>query len=223
MRSVSCLVVMLAGCATATSPQNNANTDAHVTDTMPGTDGHATDAALHDSTVLPDVPAGSCATPTSGVLASWNLAAAIGSQVSTPSSSAATGITAGPISRASGLTAAAGAGSINSSNWPISATLDATKYYTVTLTPPSGCLLDLTAMAIDGKASASGPNTAKVATSADSFAATSGVAVTTPSTPALAVAGATGMIELRIYGYGATATSGTFRVQNTLTISGSLH
>jgi hypothetical protein len=38
------------------------------------------------------------------------------------------------------------------------------------------------------------------------------------------LAGATGSspIEIRVYGYGASGSSGTFRIENTLTVSGSI-
>ncbi len=227
MRVPSLYLAVVAGCATATSPQNLDNTDAHLPADAapPGTDGRPpTDAAPpHDGPVTQhDAPPGSCATPMSGVIAAWSFTGASGSQASTAASSMATGLTAGPVTRA-GVTATAGANSMNSNNWPTSASLDPTKYYTLTLTPPSGCLLDLTSMAVDGLASGTGPNTAQLATSADSFAGTTGVAVTTTSTPALSVAGASGAVEVRIYGFGATSTSGTFRIQNTLSITGSLH
>ena len=68
-----------------------------------------------------------------------------------------------------------------------------------------------------------GPATADVATSADSFAAhTTSFAGT--ATPSVTLAGATGSgpIEIRVYGYGASGSSGTFRIENTLTVSGSI-
>ena len=34
---------------------------------------------------------------------------------------------------------------------------------------------------------------------------------------------ASGQVELRIFGFGATATTGTMRVENQLTITGSVH
>jgi hypothetical protein len=42
------------------------------------------------------------------------------------------------------------------------------------------------------------------------------------STPTLVVSHASGTVELRIYGYAATGTSGTMRVENAFTVSGSL-
>lgn len=222
----SYLLVLLVGCATATS-STDLTGDAHPPiDARPGSDAapHADGAVHPDGSPGVDAPAGSCATPVTGMIATWNFASASGSQTSTPSSAQASGVTAGDVSRSAGLVAAAGAMSINSTSWPLTATLDATKYYTFTVTPPAGCALDLTSMSIDTKASASGPASGAVATSADSFVATTSVATnSTTGMPSLAVSGATGPVEVRVYGYMATSASGTFRIENALILSGSLH
>ena len=102
------------------------------------------------------------------------------------------------------------------------ATLDVTKYYTFSITPPSGCAMTLTSAAVDAKSSGTGPTMAAIATSADTYTATAAVSTTAASTPALTVVGATGAIEIRIYGYAASATGGTMRLQTTLSVSGSL-
>jgi hypothetical protein len=39
----------------------------------------------------------------------------------------------------------------------------------------------------------------------------------------MSVASSSGALELRVYGYGAVDVGGTMRVQNTLTITGTLH
>ena len=219
----SYLSLFLAGCATATSP-NELTGDAHLADAHSVTDGHpGTDGAVHpDGSPGVDAPTGSCATPVTGMIATWNLASATGSQVSSPATAMAAGITAGVITRSAGLNAATGAGSINSTNWP-SGALDPTKYYTFTVTPPAGCVLDLTTLSIDTKVSTTGPASGALATSADSFAATTSVATNAPGTPAVSVSGATGQIEVRVYGYLASMAAGTFRIQNALILNGSLH
>jgi hypothetical protein len=170
-----------------------------------------------------DAPAGSCADAFTGVLATWDFTTAPGSQAGNPAKSMATGVTAGMFTRSpAGLTATSGLNSINSSAWPTAAALDATKYYTVTITPPSGCTLSLTSMAIDAKSSGTGPASAVLATSVDQFAATSPIVTSAPSTPTLAISGSAGAVELRFYGYSATSASGTLRVQNTFSVTGSL-
>ncbi len=158
----------------------------------------------------------------SGVLATWNLSAEPGSQSATDTSSTATGVMAAPLARAPSLTAMAGAGSINAANWS-TAVEDPTRYYTLAITAPSGCLVDVHAMSIDTKASSMGPSSASVATSADAFAHATSIAANAVSTPSLAVTGQSGTLEIRIYGFDAGAASGTMRLENTLTVSGALH
>lgn len=225
----------LMACATASAPELRATDaavadldaagdaprrlDAPASDARPPLDGAvvAVDAAHLDA------PAAGCAQPASGVLATWSMSTAAGSQATTAASSAAPGVTAGDLHRAAALTAAAGAGSMSSSNWTTSAQRDLTRYYTLSIAPPAGCQLDLSSLAVSAKASGTGPATAAVATSADAFALTASVATAAPSTPALAVTDATGAVEVRIYGYAATSASGTLRLQAELTVSGLVH
>jgi hypothetical protein len=126
------------------------------------------------------------------------------------------------MTRASGLTATAAQNSISSSGWPQSSQIDTSKYYTLALTPPSGCTLDITSLAVDAKTSGTGPAGGSAATSVDSFAGMSAVQTNAISSPAMTVSGATGQVEIRIYGFGATSASGTFRIENTFTVTGSL-
>ena len=205
------LAVVLAGCATAGQ--------------SPGDGPHPTGdgpPSGRDGDTMRDAPPGSCATPATGMVASWSFIGEPGSQLMTAASTMAAGITAGPVSRSSGLTVASGVGSINSSNWATGTALDVGKYYTLSVTPPAGCTLALTSLATDTKTSGTGPTQAAVGTSADSFAATSPVTLNATGTATLAVTGATDMVELRVYGWAATGSGGTFRIQNTLTLTGSL-
>lgn len=165
---------------------------------------------------------GNCAMPFSGVLATWSLAGATGSQTSTAAASSAPGVTAMPLARAPALIAATGTGSMNSTNWPLGSALDPMSYYTIALAGPAGCNLSVSSLAVDIKASGTGPANAAVGTSADNYAATVPVATTAPTTPAVSATITSGMLEIRIFGYGATATSGTMRVQNDLAVTGSL-
>jgi len=157
-----------------------------------------------------------------GVLATWSFSGETGSEISKAVASTAANITATDFTRGSGVTAVNGAGSMNSSNWPTAASADATKYYTVTITPAAGCTMDLTSVAIDAKSSTSGPATAGVGTDADQFAYGTVVSTTAPSTPALSVTGATGAVEIRVFAWSSVGASGTFRVQNTFSVSGAL-
>ncbi len=224
MLARSLVSLLLVGCATAAEvqpdgpPNKTGNPDAPA-----GTGGH--DASTDSTNPLPDAPVqqGTCATPASGILATWTFTGATGSQAMTAATSSVTGLTAGQVSRAASLTVASGQNSINSTNWGTTATRDATRYYTVTLTPPSGCKLDLTSAAIDAKASGTGPAAAAVSTGADTFAGTVSLSTSVASTPSLAITDVTTALEIRIYGYNASSTTGTMRLQNTLTFTGSLH
>jgi len=222
MLSRSCVLGLtaLAACATASSSQQQGTADAPSghSDGPGGGDGlppHI-DAAI-------DAPPGSCATPFTGALATWSFTGESGSQAQTAATAMATGVTAGPVSRSSALTVASGVGSINSSGWATTATLDSTKYYTFSVTPPSGCSMDLTKLSIDAKSSGTGPTMAVVATSADSYGQTAAVSTTAASMPTLTVTGATGAIEIRVFGFSASGTGGTMRIQTTLSVTGSVH
>lgn len=217
------VLMVTAACATAGAPQQAPNdAPAGHNDGQRGVDG----TQQHDAADRVDAPPGSCATPISGAaLATWSFTGESGSQASTNATSMAAGVTAGAVSRSASLTVASGVGSINSSNWSTSAQLDPQKYYTFSVTPPSGCQLDLTTLSIDTKISSTGPTMVSVATSDDAFGQTSSVTTSTTgvvSTPALHVNGATSAIELRVYGFAASSTGGTLRIENTLTLNGTL-
>lgn len=219
-RSALLASVLCAGCATA----SHANQQHPPLDAPAGVDAPTLrpDASPRpDADVQPpDAALGGCAF--TGALATWDLSAQPGNEAQAAATSTVTGVTAGPLSRASGLTAVSGTGSINASGWPTAAQLDATKYFTLSITPPSGCTMALTSMTVAASKSSTGPASGAVATSTDSFAQTTAMSTSSQSTVTLSVTGATGAIELRVYGYGATGTTGTFRIQNTLTVSGSL-
>lgn len=167
-------------------------------------------------------PPGSCTMPFTGVLGTWSFAGQPGTQASTAAASSAPGVMASGISRAPALMAAAGTGSISAGNWPTGSQLDSQSYFTLALTGPSGCTLEVSTLAIDAKSSTTGPASAAVGTSADAFAHTVAVSTSAPSMPSLAVMSTTGNLEIRIYGFAATATGGTLRIQNMLSVSGVL-
>jgi hypothetical protein len=192
----------------------------------------ATDAAGVDSaapmidaptTPMPDAPvSATCTMAFTGQLAQWSFATEAGAQVMTPVTTKANGITAGAVTRSAGLTAVSGAASINSSGWPTAAARDLTRYYTATITPPAGCTMSITSVAIDALSSGTGPVSAVVSSSVDAYAATGTVATAAPTTVPMTIANANGMVEIRIYGYAAGAAAGTMRLRTNLTITGSL-
>ena len=156
----------------------------------------------------------------SGVLATFDLGNQPGGELSAAPTSTASGVSGSSLSRSSSLVPNGGSGSINSSNWP--ASFDASRYYTFSITPSAGCTLSLTTLSLQVRASASGPSAGSVATSADTFAARQ--AMPAIGTASIALGGASGAsaIEVRIYGYGASSATGTFRLENTLTLAGTI-
>lgn len=210
MRRLPLVTMFALGCASAgeettpiDAPPGNAHVDAAV-DGKPG-DGSAS--------------TNPCAF--SGALATYSFAGETGSQTQTAATTTATGITAGPIQRAATVTATSGANSINSTNWSTAAQVDPTKFYTFTIAPPSGCGMTISTIAIDVKSSGTGPATGALATSSDNFATFKTLSTGAPSTVTASVT-ANAMLEVRVYGYSATSTGGTMRVQSTLTVNGTL-
>jgi hypothetical protein len=155
-------------------------------------------------------------------LATWDFTGQPGSEASVSASSTAPGVTAGDFSRSSSVTAASGSGSINSTNWTTSATADTSKYYTLSVAPPAGCTISVAALSVNAKSSSTGPSIGGAATSDDSYTALASLATNTTSTPILSVANSSGSIEIRLYGYGASGSSGTMRIQGTFTVSGAI-
>jgi hypothetical protein len=181
------------------------------------------DAGLPDAN-LPDGGTSTCASHGySGVLVTFDLSTQPGGEPSVPPASSAVGVTSGVLARATGLTAAGGSGSINSSGWAASASADPGKYYSFTVAPASGCTFTPASLSLDVSASATGPSTGDVATSADGFAQHAGVFAGTSSGQVPVAAGRSAQpLEIRVYGYSASGSSGTLRIQNTMSLSGSI-
>lgn len=168
------------------------------------------------------VGSGGC-TAFTGVLASFDFTGEPGDQSSTSPSTTASGIGAGNVTRSSSVTGVTGLDSMNSSGWGTGGSADSSKYYTFTITPDSKCTLDITSVSVDSKSSTSGPAKGAVATSDDSFGSKTQFTPGGSGSVSVSVTGASGAIEIRVYGYSAGSASGTFRVQNTLSVTGSLH
>ena len=234
------LAVSLAGCATAVDPGAATDTS-HDAGTHDAASSFTSDAGSTTKDAAASVDSGSsqdaaqqpqqpdsgttntsCGSAYTGSLATFDFSNEPGNQTSTPATSVASGLTAGDLSRSSALTATSGTSSINSSNWTTSQTLDSTRYYTFTLTPPSGCSLDLSSLSITTAASKTGPADAVIATSDDGFSSTVPFTVGASDTPSVGVSGATNAVEVRLYGFGASSTAGTLRINSTLTVSGSV-
>jgi hypothetical protein len=179
----------------------------------------AGDASASDASDAGDA---GCPYTFTGTLATWDLSALTGITTSAPATATASGMSAGAISRSSGLTAVSASGGINSSGWSTASTVDKTLYYTFTVTPPAKCAMAITSVYLDTLTSGNGPSSGDVGTSADTFTALSAFTPNTAASVSLSVTGETTTIEIRAYGYNALLTAGTMRIRNTMTVSGSL-
>jgi len=97
-----------------------------------------------------------------------------------------------------------------------------TLYYTFTVTPAAGCTLGLTSLALDVEASSTGPKNVEVGTSADGYATLSAAVAGTSSGNVALSASAAAAVTVHVFGYGASGSAGTLRIQNTMTLSGTL-
>jgi hypothetical protein len=147
-----------------------------------------------------------------------------GNQASTAASSASVpaNLTAAPLTRGPEIGANAGAGSINSNSWNTS-TLDLGAYYSFGVTPAAGFTANLTSLSYIERRSGTGPTSFVIRSSADGFASNlfsySLLASNTNDTPeSFSLGGISSLqnlntaITLRIYGFGASAAGGTYRL-----------
>lgn len=167
-------------------------------------------------------PGGHCTMGGGGQIALWDLSGSPGDQASNPAAMTLAGVAAQPLTRSATLMATAGTSSINSSNWPTSGQADPASYYTLSLAAPSGCSLQLSGIMVDVKSSSSGPTSGSLATSEDGFSQQLPVSTTTPANVSISVTAMSGMLELRIYGFAAQASTGTMRIENQLVIMGTV-
>lgn len=226
----SCLVVALAGMGCAQGAVDADPEGVAPAPTSTGGDGSST-------TVTPAAPTspdggkaaasdgGGDPTPSScastGSLAAFDLGGLSGTTTDVTASSTASGVTASVLKRV-GLKAESSSGAINASNWP-TGSVDKGKYYTFSVTPPAGCALDVSALAIELSSSGTGPTKASIGTSADGYGALRSAAIGSAVDVSLpGASGVSGALEIRIYGFEAQSTSGTMRIEGTLTLDGAL-
>ncbi len=158
----------------------------------------------------------------SGALVTFDFTGQAGSEASVTATTTAPGITGGVLARAAGLSAVSGANSINSSGWSTAAMADQTLYYTFSVTPAAGCTLSLASLAIQTTASGTGPAHFDVGTSVDNYTALSTAYGGTSTDTVTLSATAAGAITIHVFGYAATGSSGTMRVEGTLSLTGSI-
>ncbi len=230
-------ILVLAGCAVgSTSGTNDFSVDgtAPAVDAGPDTSVHYDTPAGDDDDDTPTdggttidsgkdsgKPTSACSF--SGSLVTFDLASLSGVTTQAPATNTATGITATALKR-TGVTATSVSGGFNSSAWPTGA-LDTSKYLSFTLTAPSGCAVTASSVSVILESSNTGPSSASLATSSDSYAskksATTAGATSNVNVNVEVTAGDT--LEVRIYGYSASAAGGTMRASNSIVVNGSIH
>jgi hypothetical protein len=155
--------------------------------------------------------------PLHAQLATYNFSGLSG----TPSSVAgvaAAGLTASSLTRGPGLTAASGVGRFGAASFTTASSIDTTDYFTFTLTPSAGQILNVTDLAFSERRSATGIRNIAVRSSLDNFSTSLALFSVPDDTltrrQSFSLGGdfahVTNPLEFRIYGYGAEAASGTW-------------
>lgn len=170
-----------------------------------------------------------------GLMLRYDFSGASGNQVAQSPDFTASGLSATDLTRGSGLNAAAGTNSISASAFSTGA-LDATDWFGFTLTPQNGVEFSLESMAFAERRSGTGIRSFEVRSSLDGFASAVGGVFGVPDNTdfrdqVVSLSGLTSLtsaITLRIYGYAAEGSGGTWRLANHtqdggLTVSGSFN
>ncbi|WP_338760546.1 hypothetical protein WAF17_13810 [Bernardetia sp. ABR2-2B] len=157
-------------------------------------------------------------------LVTYDFTAEPGNQPSTSPSTTATNMIASAINRGSGITATAALNTISSDDWATGA-VDLNDYYELTLIPLGGFKLDLDNINFRERRSGTGIRDFEIRTSLDGYAA-SYFATNVPDNTSqrnhtftfpAAFSNVTSSITIRIYGYNAEGTGGTWQLRNNTT------
>jgi hypothetical protein len=125
-------------------------------------------------------------------------------------------ITVSGISRGTGIAASSALNRFSASGWN-SVSFNANDYYEFTLTPNVGCEIDFTSFVYTGQASGTGPVSFAFRSSVDGFVANIGAPLAAGATIILSAAAyqnITTPITFRIYGWGASAGTGTWSIND---------
>jgi hypothetical protein len=125
-------------------------------------------------------------------------------------------ITVSGIGRGAGATGSDANNRYNASSWN-TASLDTTAYFSFTLDANVGYEIDFTNFVYTGQASGTGATAFAFSSSLDGFATTFGSPTATGVTISLtgaAYQNLTGPVEFRLYGWGASSSTGTFSVNS---------
>lgn len=171
-----------------------------------------------------------------GQIMAWELNGQTGSQTSNSSTTTVTGLTTGTLSRGTGITAATGSGTMNSTGWTSNSSLDVNDYYQFTVPVASGYSAAITAIVIaldrSSQTGDGGADIGALRSSLDGFTNNiSGSPVTISTTVTnftftLNATNLTGTITFRLYGYSAENGNGWMSIGaisgNDLAVNGSV-
>lgn len=130
-------------------------------------------------------------------------------------------LTVSGIGRGAGATGTNAIDRYNANSWNTGA-IDLTAYFEFVLTPAPGYQIDFVSFVYTGQASGTGPTSFAFRSSVDGYTSNIGTpsaAGTTISLTAAAYQGITSAITFRVYGWGASASTGTFSI-NDFTFNG---
>lgn len=171
-------------------------------------------------------------TSVNGSLVLYDFTGQPGDQTSTAATSVAPGLTASAIVRGAGVTASAAGNSMSASGWTTSSSADTDDYYGFTITPNPTNTITLTNISFAERRSGTGIRTFEIRSSLDSFS--SAIAGTVTGVPddtntrnqsftlGASFANLSTAVTLRIYGYAAEGSTGTWRLANHTTDNGLL-
>ena len=141
----------------------------------------------------------------------------------TSGQSVAAGLTVSGIGRGTGINGDNANNRYSANNWNTPA-LDINDYFTLKLTPDAGNSLSLTNFVYTGQASGTGPTAFAFRSSIDTFVSDIGTPTATGATISLSSGSFQNLssaTEFRLYGWGASGSTGTFSV-NDFTFNGSV-
>ena len=172
---------------------------------------------------------GCSATCTIELVTQFSFTGAAGNEVTFIASTADPALATTPMmSRGIGVTAATATDAFSASAWTTGATLDANDFYSFTVAPATGKAMNLRALQLDERRSATGIRSWSVRSSLDGFASDLAVfsvpddtnsRTETAQLPAV-FHDLTTAIEFRIFGYQSEAAGGTWRIDNVALLGG---
>ncbi|MBC7448659.1 MAG: T9SS type A sorting domain-containing protein [Hymenobacteraceae bacterium] len=156
-------------------------------------------------------------------LGQYTFTGAIGDEATFPVDASYPNVTFSTMRRGSGVIASISANRFSSNGWTTNPALDSSQYYAFRLTAATGYRALLDSLRFDERRSATGPSAWQVRSSLDGFATVvAGDSIpddTNTRTHAIdlgAAFAAVSTVEFRLYGFGAEAVGGTWRIDNVI-------